>query len=162
MKPAWGRLPPTNVYERARFTWTINALPFLVTCGVSSALSRRFADYTTEWIPGPMGVYRYLCSETSPKETYRELRVSPATIRQCIPGPPVFPLLHKPPRSPRISCPRNTPASVRPDGRWMHGSSATASQGRTMHTSSQIVEFMGCNARMRFTCAGLSSYHSEV
>ena len=84
-----------------------------MTYGVSSALSRWFADYTTEWIPGPMGVYRYLCSETSPKETYRELRVSPATIRQCIPVPPVFPLLHKPPRSPRIFCPRNSTASVR-------------------------------------------------
>ena len=27
-----------------------------------------------------------------------------------------FPLLHKPPRSPRISCPRNTAASVRSCG----------------------------------------------
>ena len=41
-----------------------------------------------------------------------------------------------------------------PPSYQMHGSSATASQGRTMHTSSQIVEFMGCNARMRFTCVG--------
>ena len=29
---------------------TENALPFLVTYGVSSALSQRFADYTDKWI----------------------------------------------------------------------------------------------------------------
>jgi hypothetical protein len=31
-------------------TWTENAQPFLVTYGVSSALSRRFADYSLKWI----------------------------------------------------------------------------------------------------------------
>ncbi len=31
-------------------TWTENALPFLVTYGVSSALSRRFADDMFKWI----------------------------------------------------------------------------------------------------------------
>src|ERR1019366_2806415 len=36
-----------------------NAQPFLVTYGVSSALSRRFGDYTTKWIPGHWGVYEY-------------------------------------------------------------------------------------------------------
>ncbi len=33
-----------SVYGRIRFTWTKNALPFLVTHGVPSALSCRFAD----------------------------------------------------------------------------------------------------------------------
>jgi len=40
-----------------------------VTYGVSSALSRRFGDYTTEWIPGPSGVFRCLCGVTSHKTT---------------------------------------------------------------------------------------------
>jgi hypothetical protein len=31
-------------------TWPYNAQPFLVTYGVSSALSRRFADYAAKWI----------------------------------------------------------------------------------------------------------------
>ena len=39
-----------RVYERVRFTWTMNALPFFVTYGVSSALSRRFGDYSLKWI----------------------------------------------------------------------------------------------------------------
>jgi hypothetical protein len=30
-------------------SWTKNAQPFLVTYGVSSALSRRFADYSSKW-----------------------------------------------------------------------------------------------------------------
>jgi hypothetical protein len=34
----------------------MNAQPFLVTYGVSSALSRRFGDYSLMWIAGPCGV----------------------------------------------------------------------------------------------------------
>jgi hypothetical protein len=34
-----------------RVKLTRNAQPFLVTYGVSSALSRRFADYTSKWFP---------------------------------------------------------------------------------------------------------------
>ncbi|HZL69917.1 MAG TPA: hypothetical protein VFC29_21605, partial [Candidatus Limnocylindrales bacterium] len=39
-----------SIYERVRFTWTMNAQPCLVTYGVSSALSRRFGDYTLKWV----------------------------------------------------------------------------------------------------------------
>jgi hypothetical protein len=36
--------------------WPYNALPFLVTYGVLSALSRRFADFSLMWIAAPWGV----------------------------------------------------------------------------------------------------------
>ena len=38
-------LVPTATVGLFGVTWTYNALPFLVTNGVSSALSRRVADY---------------------------------------------------------------------------------------------------------------------
>jgi hypothetical protein len=46
-----------SVYERVRLTWTMHAQPFLVTYGVSSALSRRYGDYTLMWVAGPWGVF---------------------------------------------------------------------------------------------------------
>ena len=38
-----------------RVLWPYNALPFLLTYGVSSALSRRFADYTSFWLVNGRG-----------------------------------------------------------------------------------------------------------
>ena len=45
-----GNEKSASVYECARFIWPYNALRFLVTYGVSSALSRRFADFSLMWI----------------------------------------------------------------------------------------------------------------
>jgi hypothetical protein len=41
----------------------------------------RVADYTTEWIPGPMGVSRYLCGEISPKPTSGPCRFRTSFLR---------------------------------------------------------------------------------
>jgi hypothetical protein len=38
-----------RLIESSLAAWTYNAQPFLVTYGVSSALSRRFGDYSLMW-----------------------------------------------------------------------------------------------------------------
>jgi len=47
-----------RVYERVRFTWTMNAQPVLLKNSTKSRPQGRNADYTTAWIPGPIGVSR--------------------------------------------------------------------------------------------------------
>ena len=47
----WKLSRPASGNRIGTATWPHNALPFLVTCGVSSALSRRFADYTSSDFP---------------------------------------------------------------------------------------------------------------
>src|SRR5664279_2673519 len=53
-----GRISPAksaSVYECLPYIWPYNAQPFLVIYGVSSALSRRFGDYTSFWLVNGRG-----------------------------------------------------------------------------------------------------------
>src|ERR1035438_7925703 len=48
-----------RVYERVRFTWTMNAQPVLLKNSTRSRPQGRNGDYTLMWIAGPCGVSRY-------------------------------------------------------------------------------------------------------